>query len=69
MLGWYAVQTGITGALISSTYGLNYVAMTVLAGILYIAITFVGVKGLHWIGLASVPLFVVLGLWVAGNAA
>lgn len=69
LLGWYAVQTGITGALISSTYGLNYVAMTVLAGILYIAITFVGVKGLHWIGLASVPLFVVLGLWVAGNAA
>jgi len=69
LLGWYAVQTGITGALISSTYGLNYVTMTVLAGILYIAITFVGVKGLHWIGLASVPLFVVLGLWVAGNAA
>jgi cytosine permease len=69
LLGWYAVQTGITGALISSTYGLNYVAMTVLAGILYIAITFVGVKGLHWIGLASVPLFVVLGLWVAGDAA
>jgi cytosine permease len=69
LLGWYAVQTGITGALISSTYGLNYVAMTVLAGILYIGITFVGVKGLHWIGLASVPLFVVLGLWVAGDAA
>ncbi|WP_084807093.1 cytosine permease [Bradyrhizobium sp. NAS80.1] len=69
LLGWYAVQTGITGALISSTYGLNYVAMTVLAGVLYIGITFVGVKGLHWIGLASVPLFVILGLWVAVDAA
>lgn len=72
LLGWYAVQTGITGALISSTYGLNYVAMTVIAGLLYIAITFIGVRGLHWIGLVSVPLFVVLGLWVAfesGNAA
>jgi cytosine permease len=23
LLGWYAVQTGITGALISSTYGMN----------------------------------------------
>ena len=32
LLGWYAVQTGITGALVSSTYGLNYVAMTVIAG-------------------------------------
>ena len=53
LLGWYAVQTGITGALISSTYGLNYVAMTVVAGLLYIAITFVGVRGLHYIGLLS----------------
>lgn len=69
LLGWYAVQTGITGALISSTYGLNYVAMTIVAGVLYIGITFIGVKGLHWIGLASVPLFVILGLWVAADAA
>jgi cytosine permease len=69
LLGWYAVQTGITGALVSSTYGLNYVAMTVIAGLLYICITFVGVKGLHYIGLVSVPLFVVLGLWVAFDAA
>jgi cytosine permease len=69
LLGWYAVQTGITGALVSSTYGLNYVTMTVIAGLLYICITFVGVKGLHYIGLVSVPLFVVLGLWVAFDAA
>ncbi len=69
LLGWYAVQTGITGALISATYDLNYVAMTVVAGLLYIGITFVGVKGLHYIGLVSVPLFVVLGLWVALDAA
>lgn len=69
LLGWYAVQTGITGALISSTYGLSYVGMTIAAGLLYIGITFVGVKGLHWIGMASVPLFVVLGVWVAADAA
>jgi cytosine permease len=69
LLGWYAVQTGITGNLISSTYHLNYVVMTIIAGLLYIAITFVGVKGLHWIGLISVPLFVLLGVWVAFDAA
>jgi cytosine permease len=68
LLGWYAVQTGITGALVSATYGLNYVAMTVIAGLLYIAITFIGVRGLHYIGLVSVPLFVVLGLGVAADA-
>src|SRR5580693_9107599 len=69
LLGWYAVQTGITGNLISSTYHLNYVLMTVIAGVLYIGITFVGVKGLHYIGLVSVPLFVILGLAVAFDAA
>ncbi|MDX8457572.1 purine-cytosine permease family protein [Mesorhizobium humile] len=69
LLGWYAVQTGITGALISSAYNLNYVAMTIIAGLLYIGITFVGVRGLHLIGLISVPLFVVLGGWVMLDAA
>ncbi len=69
LLGWYAVQTGITGALISNAYELNYVAMTLIAGLLYIGITFVGVRGLHWIGVLSVPLFVVLGSWVALDAA
>ncbi|WP_029041593.1 purine-cytosine permease family protein [Cucumibacter marinus] len=69
LLGWYAVQTGITGALVSTAYDLNYVVMTVIAGALYIGITFVGVRGLHYIGLISVPLFVVLGLWVAFDAA
>ena len=68
LLGWYAVQTGITGNLISATYHLNYVLMTVIAGLLYIAITFVGVRGLHYIGLVSVPLFVILGVWVAGDS-
>ncbi|MGI6856594.1 purine-cytosine permease family protein [Mesorhizobium sp. 1B3] len=69
LLGWYAVQTGITGALISSAYDLNYVAMTIIAGLLYIGITFVGVHGLHLVGLVSVPLFVVLGGWVVFDAA
>ena len=61
LLGWYAVQTGITGNLVSTTYHVNYVLMTAIAGVLYIGITFIGVRGLHWIGLISVPLFVVLG--------
>src|ERR1700683_741985 len=69
LLGWYAVQTGITGALISSTYSMNYVAMTTVAGLLYICITFIGVPGLHYIGMISVPLFVVLGLWVLFDSA
>ena len=65
LLGWYAVQTGITGNLIHTAFKLDYLTMTVIAGALYLGITFVGIRGLHWIGLVSVPLFVLLGGWVA----
>lgn len=68
LLGWYAVQTGITGNLIHTAFKLDYLTMTVIAGVLYLGITFVGIRGLHWIGLVSVPLFVVLGGWVAIDA-
>jgi len=69
LLGWYAVQTGITGNLIHTAFQLNYLTVTILAGALYLGITFVGIRGLHWIGLVSVPLFVVLGGWVALDSA
>jgi cytosine permease len=69
LLGWYAVQTGITGNLIHTAFDLNYLTMTVIAGALYLLITYVGIRGLHWIGLISVPLFVILGGWVALDSA
>jgi cytosine permease len=72
LLGWYAVQTGITGNLIHTAYNLNYLTMTIIAGALYLGVTFIGIRGLHWIGVVSVPLFVLLGGWVAlhsGSAA
>ena len=31
LLGWYAVQTGITGNLIHTAFDLNYLTMTVIA--------------------------------------
>ncbi|MFP3569624.1 purine-cytosine permease family protein [Paraburkholderia sp. SIMBA_030] len=69
LLGWYAVQTGITGNLIHSSSGASYFLMTFVAGVLYLAVTFVGIRGLHWLGMVSVPLFLVLGTWVAIDAA
>ncbi|CAB3741021.1 purine-cytosine permease family protein [Paraburkholderia rhynchosiae] len=68
LLGWYAVQTGITGNLIHSSSGTSYLVMTFIAGLLYLAVTFVGIRGLHWLGMVSVPLFLVLGTWVAIDA-
>ncbi|MDE2394388.1 MAG: cytosine permease [Burkholderiales bacterium] len=69
LLGWYAVQTGITGNLIHTAFNLNYTLLTVIAGILYLLITYVGIRGLHWIGVVSVPAFVLLGGWVAWHSA
>lgn len=69
LLGWYLVQVGITGALVASAYDLNYILMTVIAGVLYFGITFIGVKGLYWIGTISAPAFFILGLWVLFDSA
>lgn len=69
LLGWYAVQTGITAALVHTAYDLNYILMAIIAGVLYLGIIFVGVKGLHYIGVVSVPLFAVLGLWTIFDSA
>lgn len=69
LLGWYAVQTGITGNLIHTAFKLDYLTMTVIAGALYLGITYAGIRGLHWIGMVSVPLFVVLGGWVVMDSA
>jgi cytosine permease len=69
LLGWYAVQTGITGNLIHTAFNLDYLVVTMVAGLLYLGITYVGIHGLHWIGIVSVPLFVIFGGWVALDSA
>ena len=62
VIGWFAFQTGLTGATLHSALGWNETAMIALAGVLYIAITFVGIRALTVIGLVAAPLFVVLGV-------
>jgi cytosine permease len=69
LLGWYAVQTGITGNLIHTAFNVDYLSVTILAGLIYLGITFIGIRGLHWIGMISVPLFVILAIWVAFDSA
>lgn len=63
IIGWFAVQTGLTGTFMHDAFGANLFIMTLLAGILYMGITFIGIKALSYIGIVSAPLFVILGLW------
>lgn len=63
IIGWFAVQTGLTGAFMNAAFGANLFWMTLIAGIIYLGITFIGIKGLTYIGVISAPLFVILGIW------
>ena len=68
VIGWFAVQTGLTGNNMNQAFGSNLLLMTLLAGILYIGVTLVGVKALTYIGALSAPFFVILGLWAVHDA-
>jgi cytosine permease len=62
VVGWYAFQTGLTGATLHDSFGWNTTLLVCLAAILYTAVTFVGVQALTIIGLIAAPLYVVLGV-------
>ncbi|KQZ22876.1 allantoin permease [Mesorhizobium sp. Root552] len=68
ILGWFAVQVGFTGNILHAAFGYNYFLISLVAGLLYLGITLVGIRGLHWIGVVSVPMFIILGTWVAFDA-
>jgi cytosine permease len=62
VIGWFAFQTGLTGSTLHESLGWNETWMILLAGVLYIAITFVGIRALTIIGLIAAPMFVVLAV-------
>lgn len=62
VVGWYAFQTGLTGATLHDTFGWNTTLLIVAAAVLYTGITFIGVRALTVIGLVAAPLYVVLGI-------
>ncbi|GAA4186642.1 cytosine permease [Gryllotalpicola kribbensis] len=62
IVGWYAFQTGLTGSLLSAITGWNAAILAIAAGIVFIFITFVGIRAISWIGYISAPLFIVFGV-------
>jgi len=69
VIGWFAFQTGLTGATLHSTLGWNEPATILLAGVLYIAVTFVGIRALAMLGAVAAPLFLVLAAVAIGFVA
>ena len=62
VIGWFAFQTGLTGSTLHTSLGWNETWMILIAGVLYIAITFIGIRALTVIGLIAAPMFVVLAV-------
>ncbi|MGW0180743.1 cytosine permease [Nocardia sp. NPDC003345] len=62
VIGWFAFQTGLTGATLETSLGWNATLLALVAGLLYIGITFIGIRALTIIGLIAAPLFIALGI-------
>lgn len=69
VIGWFAVQTGLTGSSMHDAFGSSALLITLIAGVLYIVLTLFGVKALTYIGAVSAPFFFLIGLWAVYDAA
>ncbi len=62
VVGWFAFNTGATGATLHQAFGWHEQLVAVLAGLGFIALTYLGIKALSWLGAVAAPLFVVAGV-------
>jgi cytosine permease len=62
VIGWYAFQTGLTGATLNGAFGWNTQWVIILATALYTVVTFFGVRALSIVGMIAAPLFVGLAV-------
>ncbi|MBD7970430.1 cytosine permease [Paenibacillus gallinarum] len=68
VIGWFAVQTGMTGSSMHDAFGSNAFLITFIASVLFIVLTLFGVKALTYIGAVSAPFFFLIGLWAVHDA-
>ena len=62
VIGWFAFNTGLTGATMEATFGWTEWLVTLVAALGFVAITFIGVRALSVIGMIAAPLFVVVAI-------
>ena len=61
VIGWFAFQTGMVGSTLNVSMGWSAAWITLLAGVLFVALTFVGIRAISWIGVVASALFIPLG--------
>lgn len=62
VIGWFAFQTGMVGSTLNLSMGWSATWITLLAGVLFVALTFVGIRAISWIGVVASALFIPLGI-------
>ena len=62
VIGWFAFQTGMVGSTLNLSMGWSAPWITLLAGVLFVALTFVGIRAISWIGVVASILFIPLGV-------
>ena len=62
VIGWFAFQTGMVGSTLNVSMGWSAGWTTLLAGLLFVALTFVGIRAISWIGVVASALFLPLGI-------
>ncbi|WP_033287794.1 cytosine permease [Amycolatopsis jejuensis] len=59
VIGWFAFNSGATGSTIHETFGWNERLVTLVACLVFVGITVLGVRSLSVLGMLAAPLFVV----------
>lgn len=59
VIGWFAFNTGATGASLNSAFGWNETLVAAVAGIAFIAVTYLGIRALSVLGAIAAPLFII----------
>lgn len=59
VVGWFAFNTGATGATFNQAFGWNETLVAAIAGAAFIGVTYLGIKALSWLGAIAAPLFII----------
>ena len=59
VVGWFAFNTGATGNSLNAAFGWNETAVAAVAGLAFIAITYLGIRALSVLGVIAAPLFII----------
>ncbi|WP_141604339.1 cytosine permease [Terrilactibacillus laevilacticus] len=62
VVGWFAFQVGLTGATMNGSFGSNMLLMTIVGGVLYIAVTYIGIKALSFLGWIAAPMYILMAI-------